>query len=598
MAQIQEGPAVTTQTRLATGADAERKKVLHEYRVASRREKRLRKADEKKQRKLNATVLRRMTRNPDKYNKNADRNRLRAIQAERRRIQNAAINQVQLLASVHDPSGTAFNIGPVVRQPDGSVISAETARRRREKDDAAQATRTVSPRPASEAAMDRELTTTSNAPHLLLRGLSPDPKSLVISDSGALARPHHDPQTSHRLEQTQQHVQATSQNHQVQPSKPRLPEGISVPSGEENWLALWDLSDEGIEGRIKRAKKNKATERKAHRVMQQNGKIERRGARDEKRKVYRDIKMIWKSIQAERTKLKAVEDEESKKIAVDINQTERKVALGLCERLGFTIANTPETEEVKPRALGMRGKDVDWNAMKNDNVWSKPTRRRGTRVNLGDVAGKVDEQTLLINQDNHHEMSHEDYIKLDVDNGQDHEALNYNHKLRRKLRRALETAQIQKELLVRRRALRYIETKGFELPAELKTTEKPRNAPGARILENGTLETAKQERVRARVELTEFNRASRVLRGQAKQCAMEAGLLKHAQLTGRMPPIHGRDHTYKLPLPAHIMTSIADTGIDISDTAYSCVQSLDNSTSQNNQAFGNQSGTTSPTSVD
>lgn len=38
----------------------ERKQRLREYRVASRREKRNRKSDEKKQRKLNATILRRM----------------------------------------------------------------------------------------------------------------------------------------------------------------------------------------------------------------------------------------------------------------------------------------------------------------------------------------------------------------------------------------------------------------------------------------------------------------------------------------------------------------------------------------------------------
>ncbi len=41
-------------------AEWERKQRLREYRVASRREKRNRKADEKKQRKLNATILRRM----------------------------------------------------------------------------------------------------------------------------------------------------------------------------------------------------------------------------------------------------------------------------------------------------------------------------------------------------------------------------------------------------------------------------------------------------------------------------------------------------------------------------------------------------------
>ena len=40
--------------------DLDRKQRSHEYRVAARREKRNRKADEKKQRKLNATILRRM----------------------------------------------------------------------------------------------------------------------------------------------------------------------------------------------------------------------------------------------------------------------------------------------------------------------------------------------------------------------------------------------------------------------------------------------------------------------------------------------------------------------------------------------------------
>ncbi len=38
----------------------ERKQRLKEYRIAARREKRNRKSDEKKQRKLNATILRRM----------------------------------------------------------------------------------------------------------------------------------------------------------------------------------------------------------------------------------------------------------------------------------------------------------------------------------------------------------------------------------------------------------------------------------------------------------------------------------------------------------------------------------------------------------
>lgn len=47
--------------------DRERKQRLREYRVAARREKRNRKSDEKKQRKLNATILRRMVQSLTKH---------------------------------------------------------------------------------------------------------------------------------------------------------------------------------------------------------------------------------------------------------------------------------------------------------------------------------------------------------------------------------------------------------------------------------------------------------------------------------------------------------------------------------------------------
>jgi hypothetical protein len=53
---------LTLKLILCLEAEWERKQRNREYRVAARREKRLRKADEKKQRKLNATILRRMVR--------------------------------------------------------------------------------------------------------------------------------------------------------------------------------------------------------------------------------------------------------------------------------------------------------------------------------------------------------------------------------------------------------------------------------------------------------------------------------------------------------------------------------------------------------
>lgn len=111
----------------------ERKQRQREYRVASRREKRNRKADEKKQRKLNATILRRMTRNPEKYNKNADRNKRRDIEAERKMIQANALRQAERLAAVHDPTGKMFNVSAVVVQQDGTVISREVLRIREER---------------------------------------------------------------------------------------------------------------------------------------------------------------------------------------------------------------------------------------------------------------------------------------------------------------------------------------------------------------------------------------------------------------------------------------------------------------------------------
>ncbi|KAL8717022.1 MAG: hypothetical protein Q9225_005700 [Loekoesia sp. 1 TL-2023] len=515
--------------------DLERKERLHEYRIAARREKRLRKADEKKQRKLNATILRRMTRNPDKYNKNAERNRLRDIQLERRKIQDAAVKQAQRLAAIHDLSGAIFNVDPVIRQENGSVLSAESIRRRQEREAAKAAANSV---PVEQT----------------------DTKHSVDAGGVAQIEDHHSLQKPKKLSKAQQRKQAALQP-RPPPPKPKIPEGISIPDGEEDWLTLWDLPDDQIERRILRAKRRKAAERKALRVKQQSGKADRREARDEKRKVYRDIKLIWKSIKEdqarEKTRLKAAEEHESKKIAVEINEAERKVALDLCETLGFTIANTAGTEEIKPRMLGMRGREVNFDAIQALDRQGNAGQRSGKRVNLGGAARQAQEN-VLPTQDQAITMVDEEFIKLDVGPGQDHEALSYNHKLRRKLRRALDSAQVQKEMLVRQRAVDYFQEYGVEPPTELTTNGKPVNVRGVRILENGATETAKQERVRARLDLAEFNQASRVLRKQAKECAIEAGLRKHAELTGRLPRKNSSTDAEKFALPPHIAVGAAE----------------------------------------
>ena len=240
----------------------------------------------------------------------------------------------------------------------------------------------------------------------------------------------------------------------------------------------------------------------------------------------------------EKTRLKSIEDEESKKIAVDINILERKAALDCCAALGFTLANTTGVDEIKPRALGMKGVEVDFDAIKigesRSNV--KP-KKANSRVNLGGVPDHAKAEYIPMDQRSENGEP-EDFIKLDVGEGQDFEMLNYNHKLRRKLHRAIENAEIRKEMLVRQRALDYCGEKNIKVPPELRTPYKPINAKGQRILENGTLETAKQERVRARMDLAEFNTQMRILRKQAKETAIYAGLRKHAELIGKIPSSH------------------------------------------------------------
>ena len=284
------------EARLIRNVDKEweRKQRNREYRVAARREKRNRKSDEKKQRKLNATILRRMTRNPDKYNKNAERNRLRDIEGERRRIWQEAVRQAQRLAAVHDPSGVKFNVGPVVMQEDGTVISQDILRRRKERaQERAIAEQTKEGGSANGTAITHEVgngETTgpiSTNPPGLPNGINPDRLAHIEAKVSQLP--------PSRLSKTQQKKRAALEP-RPPPPKPTIPEDVSIPEGEENWLDLWDLPDDQLERRCLREKKRKAAERKALRVKQKSGKVERRVARDEKRRVYRDIKLTWKAI--------------------------------------------------------------------------------------------------------------------------------------------------------------------------------------------------------------------------------------------------------------------------------------------------------------
>ena len=232
--------------------------------------------------------------------------------------------------------------------------------------------------------------------------------------------------------------------------------------------------------------------------------------------------------------MKSIEDEESKKIATEISFMDRKGALDCCAALGFTLNNTPGVDDIKPRASGLKGVKVDFDAIEIGMDRGDKAKKSTNRVDLGE-APEDTKLRYVPGSQRSQQAEPEEFIRIDVGEEQEFQIPSYNHKLRRKLRRAIDITEIRKEMLVRQRALDYYDARKIEAPPELGTPYKPLNIIGHRIMENGTLETAKQERVRTNMELAEFNTQMRVLRKQAKDAAIYAGLRKHAELLGRVP---------------------------------------------------------------
>ena len=225
------------------------------------------------------------TRNPEKYNKNAERNRLRAIELERRSIQNQAVRQAQRLAALHDPTGKLFNVEPVLTLEDGTVITEAASRRRAERLLQKESTAQEGPKSSSSVPSSKEdLTQSANHQEPLINA---DRQAQLVRENPTVFR-----------SKTQEKKLAKFAPRPT-PPKPVIPDSVKLFDGEENWLSLWDLTDAELDRRVKRAKKQKAAGRKALRLKQQSGKAERRMARDERRRVYRDLKSEWKELKGE-----------------------------------------------------------------------------------------------------------------------------------------------------------------------------------------------------------------------------------------------------------------------------------------------------------
>jgi hypothetical protein len=486
----------------------------------------------------------------------------------------------QRLAAVYDPSGAMFNVSPVVTLEDGRVTTVEALERKKERE------------AQKEAEQNNEATATS-------------PEDAQVNGMHPASKPtlQHGNVNSDRMQMIESQVQQafpnrnlskTQQKKQAElaprppPPKPFIPDGIDIPSDEEeNWLELWDLDNGELERRVLRVKKRAAWERKEFRQQQKSGKAERRAARDEKRRVYRDIKQSWQVIRQEERRrrkfLVAMEDEERKRLAVQVNRHNRKDALEAAAALGFTLENVEGVDEIQPKTTGMKGLQIDFDKLEYDG--DRPSgliiaeeklreRPKGNRVDLGAVPDESQVSSVFARKHasgpNANTLGQQDFVGFDKDasRGPEAQAISYNHKVRRKLRRAMEGAKIRKEMLVRSKAIEHCEKNGLEIPATLTTPENPVSIRGQRTLPSGLLENAKQERTRAKVELTEFNKQARVLRKQAKEMAVEAGIRIYLELMGRIPKREGLDEEmagrqaerdgHNGPAAVHEMTSVAD----------------------------------------
>ena len=495
------------------------------------------------------------TRNPAKYNKNAARNRLRAIETERRKIQSNAVFMAQRLAAVHDPSGAMFNVKPVTILEDGRVVTLESIEKKKEKEALKEAEQGAGAGATSsdegvgsQDAADKAIALQSIGSSVTDR-LNPDRMAMLIESKMPQKRPN-------GLSKTQQKKMAQYEP-RPPPPKPTIPEGIAIPEDElENWIDLWDLPDGELERRVMRAKKTAAKERKELRLKQKSGKAERRAARDEKRRVYRDVKQTWKVLrEAERRRKKyliGLEDEERKKLALEVSKKNRQDALRVCEELGFTLQNVEGVTEIQPKTLGTKGMDVDFSKLEfvgnsasglrvigKEQEVDKP---KSKRIDLGAIAPEEATQNVYgpYNTSGDPASMNQNFVEFGNEGGQEyHGEINYNHKVRRKLRRAMESAQIKKEQLVREAAIKYCEENNIEVSPVLRTLAKPESIKGQRTMPDGTLESSKQERVRSRVELVEFNKNAKVLRRQAKDMAVEAGIRIYLELIGRIPKREG-----------------------------------------------------------
>lgn len=238
-------------------------------------------------------------RNDAKYVKNKDRNHQRAIDMERRAIQEGAVRQAEKLASIHDLSGKMFNVGEMVIMPDGNVKSKdkllqleETKRKRAEREN----TWNEQKRLADEAFQ--------SAKAALQERYAASGRELTVQEIKRLRGQNMPPRKISKKQQARQEALAPRST----PPKPIIPEGFSIPEGEEDFLALWDATDADLIKRINARKKEKKMAAKALRQVQKEKKKFNRAMKELKKQCARDG-ILWDEAKAKKEVLRQLSED-------------------------------------------------------------------------------------------------------------------------------------------------------------------------------------------------------------------------------------------------------------------------------------------------
>lgn len=197
------------------------------------------------------------------------------------------------MALQYDPSGATFNIAPVTRLQDGTIVSEETLRKRQER-----AALQKAKQDGIELKSSHNNSSDGNRVEYGPDGTTFVPPVGVHSDrikNISMGFSHGRSTGMSKTQEKKKQQQAALESQPTLP-KPIIPEHIAIPCDEIDWLSLWDIDDDELERRVKQEKNQKVAVRKAMRSKQQSGKVERRVARDEKRAVYREMKLTWKAI--------------------------------------------------------------------------------------------------------------------------------------------------------------------------------------------------------------------------------------------------------------------------------------------------------------